>query len=155
VCNDVSITEFYVGSTLAFRKRKHQHKSICNNPNNKNYNVKIYEIIRENGGWDNWRMVIIEEMEEGTTLIQSRIREEYYRVELQATLNIQSAYTGLTKEEYKKEYMKEYNQSDKRKEYRKEYRQTNKEALNIKQREYRKEKREQALLSQTNQIENI
>lgn len=157
VCNDVSVTDFYVGSTKCFRKRKWDHKYYCNTEKNKKYNKKTYQTIRANGGWDNWRMVIIEEMEEGTTKIQALIREEYYRVELQATLNMIKCATGLTKQEYKKEY----NQTEKQKKYRKEYKQTNKEykeKQKIYNKEYykkRKEKNQQALLSQNDQIEII
>ena len=139
VCNDVSITEFYVGSTSNFRNRKYQHKNDCNHPNNRSYNFKIYETIRQNGGWDNWRMVIIEEMIDATK-IQAHIREEYYRVELGATLNSMCCGTGLTREEYQKEYQKVYKQTNKEKikEYQKVYKQTNKE----KQKEYIKEYRQ-------------
>jgi predicted GIY-YIG superfamily endonuclease len=58
-CDD--LPEFvYVGSTKAFRQRKNEHKSNCNN-DNKKHNFKLYQTIRENGGWENWRMVIIDE----------------------------------------------------------------------------------------------
>jgi hypothetical protein len=146
VCNDVSITDFYVGSTSNIRNRKCDHKSNCNNENSKKYNIKIYQTIRENGGWDNWRMVVLEEMEEGTTLLQSRMREEHYRLELQAKLNSICCGTGLTREEYikeyrqtdkykdyQKDYQKEYQQTDKYKEYQKEYQQTEKRKEYIKE----------------------
>jgi hypothetical protein len=55
VCDDLP-EYIYVGSTKAFRKEK-QHKSKCNN----GHTQKLYTTIRENGGWDNWRMVMIEE----------------------------------------------------------------------------------------------
>jgi predicted GIY-YIG superfamily endonuclease len=132
VCNDVSCLEFYVGSTTCFRKRKYSHKSRCNNPNDIRYNSKIYNDIRENGGWDNWRMVILEEMID-TTKIQANIREEHYRLKLCATLNSQSAYTGLTKEEQIKQY-KEINK-EKIKEQQKVYREINKDHI----KEYNKE----------------
>jgi len=154
VCNDVSVNDFYIGSTSNIRNRKYKHKSDCNNQNKKNYMTKIYQTIRENGNWENWRMVILEEMEEGTTLLQSRMREEYYRLELQSTLNMVCCGTGLTREEYikkyqetnkenrkeyMKEYIKEYQQTEKykenKKEYMKEYSQTNKD----KKKEYDKE----------------
>ena len=117
VCNDGSCLEFYVGSTSNIRNRKYQHKTKCNNSKDKEYNKKLYQIIRDNGGWYNWRMVILEEMEEETTLLQSRMREEHYRLELEATLNMRHCGIGLTKEEY----IKEYQQTDKYKEYKKEY----------------------------------
>ena len=107
-------------------------------------------------------------MEETTTKIQAHIREEHYRVELQATLNSFSAYTGLTKQQYNQtekqiKYRKEYKQTnkeykEKQKIYNKEYRYTNKEEVNKKQRERykkRKEKNQQTLLSQNDQIEII
>ena len=53
VCNDLNILDCYVGSTTDFSKRKYGHKSACNNCKIKNYNLKVYKIIRENGGWDN------------------------------------------------------------------------------------------------------
>ena len=45
-CSDESITEFYIGSTINFTRRKFQHKSSCHNINNRAYNYKIYTIIR-------------------------------------------------------------------------------------------------------------
>jgi hypothetical protein len=33
-----------------------QHKSKCNNYNNKDYDYKVYLFIRDHGGWDNWIM---------------------------------------------------------------------------------------------------
>ena len=56
-CNTNECDEVYVGSTKAFRSRKYTHKCICDNINSKLYNIKIYQTIRANGGWDNWRMV--------------------------------------------------------------------------------------------------
>ena len=40
----------YIGSTSNFTQRKHQHKSNCRNDNGKEYNLKLYQTIRENGG---------------------------------------------------------------------------------------------------------
>ena len=34
---------------------------MCNNPNSKNHNLKVYQFIREHGGWANWEMIQIEE----------------------------------------------------------------------------------------------
>jgi hypothetical protein len=142
VCNDVSITDFYVGSTSNVRHRKWEHKSACQILNNKSYNQKIYQTIRENGGWDNWRMIVLEEMIEGTTLLQSRMREEYFRLELQATLNSYCCGTGLNKKDYDKIYY-DINK-DKRKKQDKIYRDANKDEINRKKRE------KYALKKQTN-----
>ena len=60
VCNDITITEIYVGASCHWVKRKAQHKSSCNNEKNKkSYNLYVYQFMRENGGWDNWTMLKI------------------------------------------------------------------------------------------------
>ena len=59
ICNDTSCKKFYVGHTTNFVQRKHSHKQSCTNEKSSNYNLEMYKTIRENGGWENWRMVII------------------------------------------------------------------------------------------------
>ena len=60
-CKDANITDIYVGSTVNQYRRKHAHKSTCNNTNSNNYNFYVYQFIRENGGFENWDLVILEE----------------------------------------------------------------------------------------------
>jgi hypothetical protein len=86
VCNDLNIKDCYVGSTTSFTKRKCGHKTACKNENNKNYNLKVYQTIRANGGWDNFSMLEIEKYpcndnNEATT------RERYWFETLQAKMN--------------------------------------------------------------------
>ena len=69
-----------------------------------------------------------------TTKIGAKIREEETRVELSATLNTYSAYSGLTKEEYHKEYRATHSEEINRKQI--EYYQTHREEIIRKQREY-------------------
>ena len=57
VCNDLNITDCYVGHTTEFTKRKWSHKGDCNNDKSKSYNSLIYTFIRNNGGWNNWTML--------------------------------------------------------------------------------------------------
>ena len=59
-CKDPTITDIYIGSTCNFTKRKYGHKSISQNPNNKRHNQKVYSYIRDNGGFDNWDMILLE-----------------------------------------------------------------------------------------------
>ena len=114
----------YVGSTRAFDNRKYTHKSNCNNENSKMYNLKLYQIIRENDGWDNWRMVCIHQGEYPDKR-SAEIKEEQLRVELNANMNSQKCYTT---EDQKKQYQKEYH-----KEYDKEYREQNNDQINVRQ----------------------
>lgn len=57
---DYDNENIYVGSTCNFRTRKCGHKSACNNITNKNHQNKVYQFIRNNGGWEMWDMVEIE-----------------------------------------------------------------------------------------------
>jgi len=108
ICCDDCPEFIYVGSTKAFRQRKRQHKINCNNQNAKIYNEKIYTTIRANGGWDKWRMVIIEECGE-ISFTQARIKEEENRVKLNANLNSHKCYVDNTNyhENYSKNWYKE------------------------------------------------
>jgi len=58
-CKNDNILNCYVGHTSNFNRRKSEHKSRCNNEKDKKYNFKLYQLIRENGGFDNWRMIEI------------------------------------------------------------------------------------------------
>lgn len=109
-CDD--LPEFiYVGSTKSFRHRKNQHKSSYN----KDDTQKLYTTIRENGGWDNWRMVILEDIGE-VSLTEARIKEEEHRVKLNGNLNERKCKGD--KKEYDKEYKKN---NEKYKQNQKEY----------------------------------
>ncbi len=96
VCDDCD--DFYVGSTKSIKDRKYEHKRTCNNSSRGGHNIKMYKHIRENGGWENWRMVIIEECDESIqTKVQAHIREETFRIQLKATMNDRRCFR--TKEE--------------------------------------------------------
>jgi hypothetical protein len=132
-CND--LPEFiYVGSTKSFIKRKSQHKHNCNNGDTQ----KLYTTIRENGGWDNWRIVIIEDCGQ-VTLTEARIKEEENRIKLKANLNMNKCHqTEEEKKEYKKQYDKKYCEANKEyiKEQIKQYRELNKEKIKEQNKEY-------------------
>jgi len=100
--------DFYVGSTTDFTNRKRCHKSCCNNENVKEYNFKLYQTIREKGGWDLWQMIPLEEYTECQTPIQARIREEEWRIKLKAQLNTKKCF-GAEIKEYYQEHKEELN----------------------------------------------
>ena len=52
------IKDVYVGHTVDFVKRKNSHKLSCTHSKYKNHTCKVYQIIRANGGWTNWKMEI-------------------------------------------------------------------------------------------------
>lgn len=82
----------YVGSTKAFNNRKYDHNKRCNTPTNqKHYNMKIYSIIRANGGWDTWNMVKIDEIKD-CSLTESQIKEQEWIDKLKANMNTNNAH---------------------------------------------------------------
>ena len=87
-CNDTDITEIYIGSTTNMRQRKAVHKVACNVPTNKEYNKYKYQFIRDNGGFENWSMIMIEHVECDTKQ-ELLARERYYIDQLKPCLNKQ------------------------------------------------------------------
>jgi hypothetical protein len=131
-CKNIDITDIYVGHTTNIRNRIKCHKNTCNNPKDKNYHYKVYEFIRNNGGWDNWEIIVIEEYS-CNSFSDAIIKEREYYETLKPTLN--SIFPQRTNEEYKeckKQYNKEYYNENKQhyNEYNKEYYQNNKEKIN-------------------------
>lgn len=125
--------EIYIGSTRDFVQRRSMHKSQCLNENCNAYGRRIYDVIRQNGGWDSKMMSPIEVYECPST-IEARIREQHWIREYNPTLNTRQAHT--TPEE-KQEYIRQYNiaNRDAINEYRHQYYIDNRE----KQRKYYRE----------------
>ena len=149
-CLDKTIEYIYVGSTTNFTQRKRHHKSNCNNENNKElYNLKLYTTIRENGGWLNWTMVQIEEFSCNNKR-ESECREEYWRVELNAQLNMKKAFGAETIKETKREWYQENKDKIKKqiddnkdviKEYQKQYYIKHKDLFKERNKQYRDNKK--------------
>ena len=143
VCNDLTVKDCYVGHTTDMIKRKCRHKLNCNNEKNKAHNFKIYKIIRENGGWDNWDMVLVEKFPCKDKFEACKRERELYE-ELDAKLNMVRPYrTHEEHKEYDKQYIKQYREDNKKeiKEKRKQYNQEHKAEINEKQKQYRVEHR--------------
>lgn len=146
---DFNNENIYIGSCCNFTRRKSAHKSVCNNPNDKNYNVKLYKTIREQDGWENWVMI---KMHDYPCNEKYELNKEERRVvdEYKAKLNCVIP-TRTDKEYYEvnKEKItgnkKEYYQFNKEKiaENKKEYYQVNKEKITGKKSEYYEANKEQ------------
>lgn len=163
-CKDISINDIYIGHTTNFIQRKNSHKTSCCNENDKKYNQYVYKFIRNNGGFDNWSMIQIEERNCKNKRDAEAI-EHYWIETLVSKLNSNKPY-AMCKEEpqlYKKgwyeenkaeilekakenyeenkeqklEYQKQYVQENKEtvKEYKDEWYQKNKEKILAKQKE--------------------
>jgi hypothetical protein len=95
------------------------------------YNLKVYQMIRDNGGWMQFKMIIIKEFP-CNTKIELLIEEDKMMRELNSNLNNYRAHqTEDERKEYVRHYKKEYffNNKEKEKEKAKEYRLNNKEKI--------------------------
>jgi hypothetical protein len=149
VCNDLNIKYTYVGSTINFTRRKCEHKMNCNNIKKR---MKVYTCINDNGGFQNWTMVMIENVVCETKL-EARKRERFYYEALNATLNGVSPQTEEAERKivrkdqqriwHQKNVEKHPEYKEKRAEYTKNYRENNKEKLSKHRSDYRLENIEQ------------
>jgi putative AlgH/UPF0301 family transcriptional regulator len=51
---------FYIGGAYDFNNRVSNHSSKSKNIKDRDYNLKVYKFIRQNGGWEEWEMIIHE-----------------------------------------------------------------------------------------------
>lgn len=132
VCNDLNILNVYVGSTTNMIERKRNHKSECNNISSPAYNQKKFQIIRLNGGWNNWSMILVEYYPCKDSL-EAIARERYYTELLNSDMNsqISGALNCIGKVEYFKQYYKDNKKNIS--EQTKQYYQQNKEQIRDKQ----------------------
>jgi hypothetical protein len=153
----------YIGSTEDIKDRMSKHKHSCNNIKNQSYNCKVYKYIRDNGGWDEWKYEIIDEVEVDDREDATRYEGEYiikYDAINKLNVGVAGRCLNKSKEKYDKEYRnknkdlisqkkKEKYQQNKddinqrRKERydrnkQKQYREQNKDAINERQRERRR-----------------
>jgi predicted GIY-YIG superfamily endonuclease len=95
----------YVGHTTNFNKRKGEHKSNCKNENDKKFNLKLYQMIRDNGGWDRFEMIEVEK-HPCKDKREAERRENEIMKQLKASMNtIKSFRTDEEKKEYRNEYL--------------------------------------------------
>ena len=117
VCNDLSVTDFYIGHTTEFRRRRYDHKSNCNNEKSKQFNLPIYKFIREHGGWFSWVMIQIEQYE-CKNVNEARARERYHIELLKPALNSRTPNRTIKEwfndnKEQLAEYIKKYYEQNK------------------------------------------
>ena len=144
--NDTTFINCYVGHTSNWINRKYSHKSNCNTENNKGYHYKVYQIMRENGGWNNFVMIEIKR-EICIDSIDARKKEQELIEELNAKMNTCRSYIS---EEEKKKNHKDYNLKNKEEinEYQKEYNLKNKEYIKKNQKENYEKNKEKILEKQ-------
>jgi hypothetical protein len=150
-CKNESITDIYIGHTTNFIQRRRLHKSNCSCETAKGYNYKIYKIIRENGGWDNWDMTIIENYS-CENVNEAKERERYWITKESSQLNV--TIPNRNKKEYAQLYRVIHKEeiAEKAKEYRennkdniKGYLESNKEKISFQKKDWYEENKEEIL----------
>lgn len=76
----------YIGSTTNLNRRLNSHKNSCHNYLQPNYHFKLYEVIREHGGWQNVEYSIVG-LHEVETRCDAMVQEQKYIVQHKANLN--------------------------------------------------------------------
>jgi hypothetical protein len=149
----------YIGHTNNFNFRKRHHRLPCIDINHSKSHIKLYQVIRENGGWDEWEMVELEKFN-GKTKLEARMREQELMKIHNANLNMLNAYItederkatkNAITEKYREENKEKIRQQEKKykedhkeiiAEQMKKYRAENKDKINQKTREYRENNKE-------------
>ena len=127
-CKDISVVDTYIGHTTDFIWRLYGHKSACTNESHKNYNMRMYQFIRNNGTWNNWEMLELETvccLDKKEAIL---IERKYYDL-LKPTLN--TRVPSRTKQQA------DIDNRDNRKEYMKQYYKKNKELIDERTKIYR------------------
>lgn len=124
VCNDTNIQEFYVGSTCNFTKRKSTHKAKYQK---EDCHYPIYKFIKDNGGWENWKMILIENFQCNSKLeLEKREREIIESLKPQLNKSIPTRSYNEYYEVNREHYL----------DYKKQWYNENKEHMQEKQKEY-------------------
>ena len=76
----------YVGSSSNMKQRRRAHKSDCFNTNSPRYHLKLYQTIRDHGGFCEFKFLELGYAKQ-ITLNHARIIEEHWRQNLLSNLN--------------------------------------------------------------------
>ena len=101
-----NIKDDYIGHSANFVNRHSTHKTCCNNNKNsskKEFHLKVYVFIRENGGFDNWQFEILEYADLKDKDEAEKLEKHYIKI-FKPTLN--DADVAQTPEEKKERKVK-------------------------------------------------
>ena len=103
VCKDTDVQEVYVGSCQDLNIRIKHHRTDCNNKNSPKYYRKVYQFIRENGGFDNFKFIWLELFKTDDTIFLKQLEQHYMDTfPRELLLNSLRAYT--TEEEKREQF---------------------------------------------------
>jgi len=131
----------YIGNTDDIDKKICKHRSECYNENHKPYNYKLNKIIRENGGWDAFKVQIIDAVitEDRIPLLEFT---QYYMDKFQSVKSM-NTYNAIISKQNEKENQKQYHAQ-----YNSQYYKENAEHIKQVKAEYNKTHKERILIYQ-------
>ena len=133
--DDFNNDNVYIGSCCNFSRRKCEHKKVCNNPDYENHNLKVYQYIRENGGWNHFIMIKLIDYpcnDKNELKITERRYIDEYKSKLNCNIPTRTdkEYHKDNKERYKEYHKQRYkNNKEKLKEQHTQYRENNKQKI--------------------------
>ena len=95
--DDLENENVYVGHTTNWTQRKKEHKSSISSLNPRKNSIKLYQFIRDHGGWDKLIMVWLEDFPCGGKH-EACARERYWYEHYNCKLN--SQVPNRTRKEY-------------------------------------------------------
>jgi hypothetical protein len=147
ICRKDTKEVIYVGSSCNFSKRGYKHKSCCENPNLKNYDLPLYVYMRDNGGFECFDIIPIS-LHNLSNINELIILEQLEINKYTTLLNKNRAHrTKDEKDEYQKKYDKEWRNSNKEKvsKIQKKHKEKNKDILAEKWKVYYNENKQSIL----------
>ena len=109
VCKNTDNSNMYIGHTTNWSKRKNQHKNNCINPKKDQHNIYLYKFIRDNEGWYNWDMILLDTLH-CENRIEALKKEREYIERLKPSLN---QLRPILSEEDKEQYNLQQNEKKK------------------------------------------
>ena len=116
VCLDPNIDDFYIGSTISLSNRCNSHMRNSVNKKKTIYHVKLYQFIRDSGGYENWEMQVIK-LYKCEIKIELLKEEQKYINELKPSLNSCNSYTTIEEEKKRAKKYTDDNQIKKKQWY--------------------------------------
>ena len=134
----------YIGFTNNSIKMHYAHQQSCYNANSSNYNHRVWEHIRENGGLKSWTHEILEKFSDEADDTLLREKAQHYIAKMKPTLNTYNfnfdpfEYKAKWGKERRAEYNAKWGKKNKERiaEYKAKWHKENKERIAEKKAEY-------------------
>jgi hypothetical protein len=93
ICLDPNVSDEYIGLTSSLKKTISDYKYKIENENDRSYNTKLFQTIRENNGWQNWLLFSIEMVVTDDVKIARKRQTELMKLN-NNSLNMKNSFTS-------------------------------------------------------------